>query len=55
MTSEPAVQTKGFVRTVGGDAANHAWSRIRARVPGVPLTEARRIEAAYGTALLALG
>ena len=42
------------VRTVGGGAANHAWSRVRARVLGMPLTEASSTEAAYGTALLAL-
>jgi sugar (pentulose or hexulose) kinase len=41
------------VRTVGGGAANPAWSRIRARLLGVPLLEPTSLEAAYGTALLA--
>lgn len=41
------------VRSVGGGAANAAWSRIRARHLGVPLEPARSTDAAYGTALLA--
>ena len=42
------------VRTVGGGAANAAWSRIRARRLGVPLEPALSTEAAHGTAHLAL-
>lgn len=45
----------GSVRTVGGGAGNPAWTRIRARHLGVPLAPARGTDAAYGTALLALG
>jgi xylulokinase len=41
------------LRTVGGGARNAAWTRIRARVTGVALSEARSDEAAYGAALLA--
>jgi sugar (pentulose or hexulose) kinase len=42
------------VRSVGGGAANPGWTRIRARLLGVPLLPAAQLEAAYGTALLAL-
>jgi sugar (pentulose or hexulose) kinase len=41
------------VRTVGGGAANPAWTRIRARLLGVPMPRPIHLEAAYGTALLA--
>lgn len=41
------------IRTVGGGAANPAWTRIRHRLLGVPLTEPVNGHAAYGTALLA--
>jgi len=41
------------VRTVGGGAANPAWSAIRARLLGVPMLKPASLEAAYGTALLA--
>jgi sugar (pentulose or hexulose) kinase len=41
------------LRTVGGGARNPAWTRIRARVTGAPMREARSDEAAYGAALLA--
>jgi sugar (pentulose or hexulose) kinase len=41
------------VRTVGGGAANPAWSRIRADRLGVPLLQPSSLEAAYGAALLA--
>jgi xylulokinase len=41
------------LRTVGGGARNAAWTRIRARVVGAPMREARSDEAAYGAALLA--
>ncbi|MBI1194940.1 MAG: carbohydrate kinase [Gammaproteobacteria bacterium] len=41
------------VLTIGGGAANTAWSRIRERVVGLPVTAARQTEAAYGAALLA--
>lgn len=41
------------VFTVGGGAANPAWTAIRARTLGVPFAEPVQTEAAYGTALLA--
>lgn len=41
------------VRTVGGGAANPAWTRIRRRVLGVPMVEPASGDAAYGAALLA--
>ncbi|NIA67712.1 FGGY-family carbohydrate kinase [Pelagibius litoralis] len=41
------------VLTVGGGAANAAWTQIRARVLGVPVTAAANTEAAYGAARLA--
>ncbi|WP_299390778.1 FGGY-family carbohydrate kinase [Pelagibius sp.] len=41
------------VLTVGGGAANEAWTRIRERVMGVPVDTATQTEAAYGTARLA--
>lgn len=46
----PALHT---VRTVGGGAANPAWTAIRARRLGVPLPPVVSLEPAYGTALLA--
>jgi sugar (pentulose or hexulose) kinase len=42
------------VRTVGGGAANPAWTAIRARLLGVPMLQPASLEPAYGTALLAL-
>jgi D-ribulokinase len=41
------------LRTVGGGAANPGWTRIRARLLGVPMPQGTHLEAAYGTALLA--
>jgi len=41
------------VRSVGGGAANAAWTAIRARQLGVPVEPAAHGEAAYGAALLA--
>ena len=41
------------VLTVGGGARNPAWTRIRARTLGVPVTIAAQTEAAYGSARLA--
>lgn len=41
------------VRTVGGGAANTAWTRIRARMLGVEMIAPTSGEAAYGTARLA--
>lgn len=43
------------VRSVGGGAANAAWTRIRADRLGVPVRRAAHQEAAYGAALLARG
>ncbi len=39
---------------IGGGARNHAWTAIRHRILGVPVTVAEQTEASYGTALLAL-
>lgn len=41
------------VLTVGGGSRNQAWTAIRARTLGVPVTMSSQQEAAYGTALLA--
>ena len=41
------------VATAGGGAGNTSWTRMRARLLGVPVSEARHSEAAYGAALLA--
>jgi hypothetical protein len=41
------------MRTVGGGAANPAWTQIRAQVLGVAMADPASTEAAYGTALLA--
>ena len=43
------------VRSVGGGAANAAWTRMRADRLGVPVLRAAHQEAAYGAALLARG
>jgi D-ribulokinase len=43
------------VQTAGGGAHNPAWTRLRQQQLGVPVTPALQTEAAYGTALLALG
>ena len=42
------------LRSVGGGAANAAFTRIRARLIGAPLAEAVSFEAAAGAARLAL-
>ena len=42
------------LRTVGGGAANPAWTRMRERALGVPFVTARSAEAAVGTAALVL-
>lgn len=41
------------LRTVGGGAANPAWTTIRAGLLRVPMRPTDSVEAAYGTALLA--
>ena len=51
--AELGAPTLRSLRTVGGGARNPAWTRIRARVIGAPMLEARSDEAAYGAALLA--
>ena len=40
--------------TVGGGATNEAWTRIRARVLGLPVSSMADVDTAFGTALLAL-
>jgi sugar (pentulose or hexulose) kinase len=42
------------VISIGGGAKNDAWSQIRQRLLGVPVTIAEQTEASYGAALLAL-
>jgi hypothetical protein len=42
------------VLSTGGGARNPAWTAIRRRMLGVPVTAARHQDAAYGAALLAL-
>lgn len=42
------------IYTVGGGADNHTWTKIRARYLEVAIAKPQHIEAAYGTALLAL-
>ncbi len=42
------------VYTAGGGAANPTWTAIRARRLQVPVVQSENIEAAYGTALLAM-
>jgi len=42
------------VISIGGGAKNVAWSEIRHRLLGVPVTVAEQTEASYGAALLAL-
>jgi D-ribulokinase len=41
------------IATTGGGAKNPAWTKMRARLLGVPVDTARHTEAAYGAALLA--
>ena len=43
------------VYTAGGGAANSTWTAIRARCLGVRVVRSENTEAAYGTALLAMG
>jgi len=47
----PALQR---VISIGGGARNAAWTAIRQRVLGVPVSVAEETEASFGTALLAL-
>jgi hypothetical protein len=47
----PALQR---VISIGGGARNAAWTAIRQRTLGVPVSVAEETEASYGTALLAL-
>jgi sugar (pentulose or hexulose) kinase len=42
------------VISIGGGARNEAWTRIRHRILGVPVTVAEQTEACFGAALLAL-
>ena len=43
------------VYTAGGGAKNAIWSEIRKKYLGVPVVSSRNTEAAYGSALLAMG
>lgn len=42
------------VTTCGGGARNPAWKKIRSRLLSVPVSTANHLEAAYGTAMLAM-
>lgn len=42
------------IRSVGGGAQNHAWTKLRARLLEVPMLTPEHQQAAYGAALLAL-
>lgn len=42
------------VLTAGGGAANGVWTEMRAARLGVPVLPSPHMEAAYGTALLAM-
>lgn len=43
------------ILTTGGGSVNGTWSAIRERILGIPVAAATRQEAAYGSAMLALG
>ncbi len=43
------------IYTAGGGAANSTWTAIRQRYLKVPIVSSKNTEAAYGTALLAMG
>jgi sugar (pentulose or hexulose) kinase len=43
------------IYTAGGGAANSTWTAIRQRYLKVPIVSSINTEAAYGTALLAMG
>jgi sugar (pentulose or hexulose) kinase len=51
--SELGASAPRRVLSSGGGARNPAWTRIRARLLGVPVEQARQQEAAYGAARLA--
>nr|WP_242469704.1 FGGY-family carbohydrate kinase [Rhabdochromatium marinum] len=42
------------ILTIGGGAGNAVWTRLRARLLGIPVEPARQQQAAYGAARLAL-
>lgn len=42
------------IRSIGGGACNAAWTQIRERTLGLPMTPARHLHAAAGAALLAM-
>jgi sugar (pentulose or hexulose) kinase len=46
--------TLSQVISIGGGARNPAWTAIRQRILGVPVSVAEETEASFGTALLAL-
>ncbi len=52
--AELGASTLKSVTTCGGGAKNPAWTKMRERLLGVPVSAARHAEAAYGAALLAL-
>lgn len=52
---ELGATTLSRVYTAGGGAKNSTWSQIRQRLLEVPVIPAPHTEAAYGTALLAMG
>jgi sugar (pentulose or hexulose) kinase len=55
MARHGATPAPSEIVTAGGGAANATWTRIRARVLGLPVVAARAPEAAVGAARLAAG
>ncbi len=51
---ELGAPTLSHVISIGGGARNPAWTAIRQRILGVPVSVAEETEASFGTALLAL-
>ena len=51
--SECGVPYPGSIRTVGGGAKNNAWQTIRQQMLKTDMVQAKQVQAAYGTALLA--
>ena len=52
--SELGAPALASIRTVGGGASNPVWSAMRQRKLEVPARPVLSLEAAFGTALLAL-
>jgi len=55
LLTELGAPTLRRVFTTGGGSVNTAWTQLRKKQLGVPVDEAVSADAAFGTALLALG